>query len=215
MLKQVAEGVLIHQSELLENNSVVVQGRDGVLLVDAGITGAEMTCLANDLRELGRPVAAGFSRHPEGVADESMSSSPDMDPSPGMGRYAQGSNWIERTWRTCVTPGCPATHGSYRPNPAGSGQAAFTTGRPVSSPDEARQGTPDQRATNGQATGHRDTVVAASREAIEVLATTIAPTLPLARRPASVHPHQLALWTPFAPNRAAEQDPSSTRPAHS
>ncbi|MEU7208849.1 hypothetical protein AB0B06_10620 [Streptomyces sp. NPDC044989] len=70
MLKQVAEGVLIHQSELLENNSVVVQGRDGVLLVDAGITGAEMTCLANDLRELGRPVAAGFSRHPEGVADD-------------------------------------------------------------------------------------------------------------------------------------------------
>ncbi|MFJ8888844.1 MBL fold metallo-hydrolase [Streptomyces sp. NPDC102402] len=65
MLKQVAEGVLIHQSKLLENNTVVVQGRDGVLLVDAGITGAEMTCLANDLRELGRPVAAGFSTHPD------------------------------------------------------------------------------------------------------------------------------------------------------
>ncbi|MFC9791994.1 MBL fold metallo-hydrolase [Streptomyces sp. NPDC057695] len=65
MLKQVAEGVLIHQSELLENNTVVVQGRDGVLLVDAGITGAEMTCLANDLRELGQPVAAGFSTHPD------------------------------------------------------------------------------------------------------------------------------------------------------
>ncbi|MEU2387548.1 MBL fold metallo-hydrolase [Streptomyces sp. NPDC012461] len=65
MLKQVAEGVLIHRSELLENNTVVVQGRDGVLLVDAGITGAEMTCLANDLRELGRPVVAGFSTHPD------------------------------------------------------------------------------------------------------------------------------------------------------
>ncbi|WP_369201170.1 MBL fold metallo-hydrolase [Streptomyces sp. PU-14G] len=65
MLKQVAEGVLIHQSELLENNTVVVQGSDGVLLVDAGITGAEMTCLANDLRELGRPVVAGFSTHPD------------------------------------------------------------------------------------------------------------------------------------------------------
>ena len=64
MLKQVAEGVLIHRSELLENNTVVVHGRDGVLLVDAGITGAEMTCLANDLRELGRPVVAGFSTHP-------------------------------------------------------------------------------------------------------------------------------------------------------
>ena len=34
MLTQVAEGVLVHQSELLENNTVVVQGRSGVLLVD-------------------------------------------------------------------------------------------------------------------------------------------------------------------------------------
>ncbi len=65
MLKQVAEGVLIHRSELLENNTVVVHGSDGVLLVDAGITGAEMTCLADDLRELGRPVVAGFSTHPD------------------------------------------------------------------------------------------------------------------------------------------------------
>ncbi|MFC8403784.1 MBL fold metallo-hydrolase [Streptomyces griseoincarnatus] len=65
MLNQVAEGVLIHRSELLENNTVVVHGRDGVLLVDAGITGAEMTCLAADLRELGRPVVAGFSTHPD------------------------------------------------------------------------------------------------------------------------------------------------------
>lgn len=65
MLQQVAEGVLIHRSELLENNTVVVHGRDGVLLVDVGITGAEMTCLANDLRELGRPVVAGFSTHPD------------------------------------------------------------------------------------------------------------------------------------------------------
>lgn len=65
MLTQVAEGVLVHQSELIENNTVVVQGRDGVLLVDAGITGEEMVCLANDLRELGQPVAAGFSTHPD------------------------------------------------------------------------------------------------------------------------------------------------------
>lgn len=65
MLQQVAESVLIHQSELLENNTVVVHGRDGVLLVDVGITGAEMTCLANDLRELGQPVVAGFSTHPD------------------------------------------------------------------------------------------------------------------------------------------------------
>ncbi|MER7057246.1 MBL fold metallo-hydrolase [Streptomyces sp. NPDC000351] len=65
MLNQVAEGVLIHQSELLENNTVVVQGRDGVLLVDAGTTGDEMVCLANDLRDLGQPVIAAFSTHPD------------------------------------------------------------------------------------------------------------------------------------------------------
>ena len=65
MLEQVAEGVRVHRSELLENNTVVVHGTDGVLVVDAGITGAEMSCLAGDLRELGRPVVAGFSRHPD------------------------------------------------------------------------------------------------------------------------------------------------------
>lgn len=65
MLRQVAEGVLVHQSELLENNTVVVQGEAGVLLIDPGITGDEMTCLANDLRGLGQPVVAGFSTHPD------------------------------------------------------------------------------------------------------------------------------------------------------
>ena len=65
MLTQVAEGVLIHQSELLQNNAVVVQGRAGVLLIDPGIKGSEMACLANDLRELGQPVVAGFSTHPD------------------------------------------------------------------------------------------------------------------------------------------------------
>ena len=65
MLTQVAEGVLTHQSELLQNNTVVVQGRRGVLLIDPGITGSEMACLANDLRELGQPVVAGFSTHPD------------------------------------------------------------------------------------------------------------------------------------------------------
>ncbi len=65
MLTQVAEGVLVHQSELLQNNAVVVQGRAGVLLIDPGITGDEMVCLANDLRELGQPVVAGFSTHPD------------------------------------------------------------------------------------------------------------------------------------------------------
>ena len=65
MLKQVAEGVLVHESEFIQSNSVVVQGRDGVLLIDPGITGGEMADLANDLRELGQPVVAGFSTHPD------------------------------------------------------------------------------------------------------------------------------------------------------
>jgi hypothetical protein len=46
MLTQVAEGVLVHQSELQQNNTVVVQGSGGVLLIDPVITGVEMACLA-------------------------------------------------------------------------------------------------------------------------------------------------------------------------
>jgi len=65
VLSQVAQGVLVHQSELLENNAVVVQGRAGVLLVDPGIQRSELACLANDLRELGQPVVAGFATHPD------------------------------------------------------------------------------------------------------------------------------------------------------
>jgi glyoxylase-like metal-dependent hydrolase (beta-lactamase superfamily II) len=64
VLKQVAEGVLIHQSEFCQSNAVVVHGRAGVLLIDPGVLGYEMTALADDLRELGQPVAAGFSTHP-------------------------------------------------------------------------------------------------------------------------------------------------------
>jgi glyoxylase-like metal-dependent hydrolase (beta-lactamase superfamily II) len=65
MLSQVAEGVFTHQSALLENNAVVVQGPTGALLVDPGLTEAEMACLANDLRESGQTVAAGFATHPD------------------------------------------------------------------------------------------------------------------------------------------------------
>ena len=64
MLRQVAEGVLIHESEFCQSNAVVVQGRAGVLLIDPGVHGYEMAALANELRELGQPVVAGFSTHP-------------------------------------------------------------------------------------------------------------------------------------------------------
>ncbi len=64
MLRQVAQGVLVHESEFMQSNAVVVQGADGVLLVDPGVQGHEMACLANDLHELGETVVAGFSTHP-------------------------------------------------------------------------------------------------------------------------------------------------------
>jgi glyoxylase-like metal-dependent hydrolase (beta-lactamase superfamily II) len=64
VLRPVAEGVLIHQSEFCQSNAVVVQGRAGVLLIDPGVNGYEMAALANDLGELGQPVVAGFSTHP-------------------------------------------------------------------------------------------------------------------------------------------------------
>lgn len=64
-MTEVAKGVLVHQSSLLRNNSVVVEGRRGVLVVDPGITGAEMECLARDLRAMDRRVVAGFATHPD------------------------------------------------------------------------------------------------------------------------------------------------------
>jgi len=64
VLRQVAEGVLIHESEFCQSNAVVVQGRAGVLLIDPGVQGYEMACLANDLSDSGQTVVAGFSTHP-------------------------------------------------------------------------------------------------------------------------------------------------------
>jgi len=65
MMKQVAEGVLVHESECIQSNAVVVEGEAGVLLVDPGITRDEMAALAKDLRESGQPVVAGFATHPD------------------------------------------------------------------------------------------------------------------------------------------------------
>jgi glyoxylase-like metal-dependent hydrolase (beta-lactamase superfamily II) len=64
VLRQVAEGVFIHESEFCQSNAVVVHGRAGVLLIDPGVRGHEMACLANDLSDSGRTVVAGFSTHP-------------------------------------------------------------------------------------------------------------------------------------------------------
>jgi glyoxylase-like metal-dependent hydrolase (beta-lactamase superfamily II) len=64
VLRQVAEGVLIHESEFVQSNAIVVQGRAGVLLIDPGVHGDEMACLANDLSDSSQTVVAGFSTHP-------------------------------------------------------------------------------------------------------------------------------------------------------
>jgi hypothetical protein len=64
VLRQVAEGVLIHGSEFLQSNAVVVRGRAGLLLIDLGVHGYEMAALANDQSDLGQTVVAGFSTHP-------------------------------------------------------------------------------------------------------------------------------------------------------
>jgi glyoxylase-like metal-dependent hydrolase (beta-lactamase superfamily II) len=64
MLKQVADGVWVRQSEWVRSNAVVVRGEGGLTLVDPGIGGADLNQLADDVDRLGLPVVAGFSTHP-------------------------------------------------------------------------------------------------------------------------------------------------------
>ena len=64
MLREVADGVLIHESEFCQSNAVVVQGNAGVLLIDPGVHADEVACLAKDLSDGGQHVAVGFSTHP-------------------------------------------------------------------------------------------------------------------------------------------------------
>jgi glyoxylase-like metal-dependent hydrolase (beta-lactamase superfamily II) len=61
----VAEGALVHVSEFIRSNTVVVPGRTGVLVVDPGVQDHELACLADDLSRSGRSVVAGFSTHPD------------------------------------------------------------------------------------------------------------------------------------------------------
>lgn len=65
MLKQVASNVWVHKSELLQNNSTIVKGDGGVLLVDPGLTEVEMADIAEGIAQLGETVKAGFSTHPD------------------------------------------------------------------------------------------------------------------------------------------------------
>jgi glyoxylase-like metal-dependent hydrolase (beta-lactamase superfamily II) len=64
MLKQVADGVWVRQSEWVWSNATVVHAEDGLILVDPGIDGSDLNQLADDVDRLGIPVVAGFSTHP-------------------------------------------------------------------------------------------------------------------------------------------------------
>lgn len=108
MLSQVAEGVLVHQSPLLENNTVVVRGSSGVLVIDAGITGSELACLADDLRAAGASVVAGFSTHPDW---DHVLWHPELGDAPryGTARCAEVMREFRARpgWRAAVTEGLP------------------------------------------------------------------------------------------------------------
>jgi glyoxylase-like metal-dependent hydrolase (beta-lactamase superfamily II) len=64
MLNEVADGVWVRQSAWVWSNATVVRGEGGLILVDPGIDGAELSELADDVDRLGIPVVAGFSTHP-------------------------------------------------------------------------------------------------------------------------------------------------------
>src|SRR5215475_1942573 len=64
MLTEVAKGVWVRQSEWVLTNAIAVMGDRGVLLVDPGVTGADLEELADDLDAAGLPVIAGLSTHP-------------------------------------------------------------------------------------------------------------------------------------------------------
>src|SRR3954470_7635416 len=64
MLTEVADGVWVRQSEWVWSNATVVRGVTGLVLVDPGIAGGDLSQLADDVERLGTPVVAGFSTHP-------------------------------------------------------------------------------------------------------------------------------------------------------
>src|SRR4051795_1793159 len=63
MLNEVGDGVWVRQSEWVWSNAVVVRGDEGLVLVDPGISGADLEQLADDVDGLDIPVVAGFSTH--------------------------------------------------------------------------------------------------------------------------------------------------------
>jgi glyoxylase-like metal-dependent hydrolase (beta-lactamase superfamily II) len=108
MMNQVADGVQVHQSPLLQNNSVVVHGRRGVLVVDPGITTAELSHLADQIRRSGQEVVAGFSTHPDW---DHVLWHPDLGDAPryGTARGAEAMRELRASadWQAQVAEGLP------------------------------------------------------------------------------------------------------------
>ncbi|MFH8249319.1 MBL fold metallo-hydrolase [Microbacterium sp. B2969] len=65
MLTRIADGVSVHTSECLETNSIVVDDGAAALVIDPGLTNAELIDLAANVRALGLEVVAGFATHPD------------------------------------------------------------------------------------------------------------------------------------------------------
>jgi glyoxylase-like metal-dependent hydrolase (beta-lactamase superfamily II) len=63
MLSQVADGVWVRQSEWVWSNATAIRAEDGLILIDPGIDGSDLSELADDVYRLGIPVVAGFATH--------------------------------------------------------------------------------------------------------------------------------------------------------
>jgi glyoxylase-like metal-dependent hydrolase (beta-lactamase superfamily II) len=116
MLIEVAEGVLVHESEFLQSNAVIVRGRDGVLLIDPGITSDELSSLAADLRTRGLRVVAGFSTHPDWdhvLWHADLGDAPRFATAPAAASLAD--LLAQADWREQVAEGLPPEHADEIP----------------------------------------------------------------------------------------------------
>lgn len=64
ILVQVSAHCWVRQSQFCQSNTVIVAGEEDVLVVDPGVTGAELTALSQELRAVGLRPTMGFSTHP-------------------------------------------------------------------------------------------------------------------------------------------------------
>lgn len=64
ILVQASAHCWVRQSDFCRSNTVIVTGVEGVLVVDPGVTGAELSGLCQDLTALALTPTMGFSTHP-------------------------------------------------------------------------------------------------------------------------------------------------------